>query len=114
MLAVAQQFGGLARVQSRVLAGEELNLDTQHFEQALQLPFYIKEVGSSATVYPVFRYLVANHDTSQHRLLIDGIAILLKAQASLEQANARLLTILVRSEEHTSELQSRPHLVCRL
>src|SRR3989442_3153673 len=27
---------------------------------------------------------------------------------------AALLTIPLRSEEHTSELQSRPHLVCRL
>src|SRR5690554_7442528 len=27
---------------------------------------------------------------------------------------SRLATFVVRSEEHTSELQSRPHLVCRL
>src|SRR5436305_11505538 len=27
---------------------------------------------------------------------------------------ARIATCLARSEEHTSELQSRPHLVCRL
>src|SRR5690554_7655685 len=31
-----------------------------------------------------------------------------------QQAAAILLPILCRSEEHTSELQSRPHLVCRL
>src|SRR5690554_3616107 len=95
MLAIAQQFGSLARMQCRMLAGNKLDLDTQHLEQALQLPFYIKEVGVSAAVYPILRYLVANHHTGQHRLLIDGIAILLKAQASLEQANPWLLTVLV-------------------
>src|SRR5690554_7744013 len=34
-------------------------------------------------------------------------------ELSLEQSQG-LATISVRSEEHTSELQSRPHLVCRL
>src|SRR3989442_3850569 len=29
-------------------------------------------------------------------------------------STARFLTTVPRSEEHTSELQSRPHLVCRL
>src|SRR6266498_4442322 len=47
-----------------------------------------------------------------------------RAQELLERYNAtrdaerderaRLLRDLLRSEEHTSELQSRPHLVCRL
>src|SRR6266498_5527736 len=32
----------------------------------------------------------------------------------LDTAGARLKPLDVRSEEHTSELQSRPHLVCRL
>src|SRR5690554_7316179 len=40
--------------------------------------------------------------------LIDEAATL---DAALEQAD---LVMLARSEEHTSELQSRPHLVCRL
>src|SRR2546429_3965237 len=31
-----------------------------------------------------------------------------------EEMLARLLQVVVRSEEHTSELQSRLHLVCRL
>src|SRR5436305_11054744 len=33
---------------------------------------------------------------------------------SLLRRRRLLLLLLVRSEEHTSELQSRPHLVCRL
>src|SRR5690554_7602894 len=32
----------------------------------------------------------------------------------LHQINALVRRIVIRSEEHTSELQSRPHLVCRL
>src|SRR5271157_2853270 len=43
---------------------------------------------------------------------------ILRASASDQQGKARLQalqqSILDRSEEHTSELQSRPHLVCRL
>src|SRR5690554_7386581 len=31
-----------------------------------------------------------------------------------DNAPTRFLNLLSRSEEHTSELQSRPHLVCRL
>src|SRR5690554_7210900 len=36
------------------------------------------------------------------------------ATASSTGSNSRMLEIFLRSEEHTSELQSRPHLVCRL
>src|SRR3989442_4652000 len=31
-----------------------------------------------------------------------------------QQEHVRKFEVLLRSEEHTSELQSRPHLVCRL
>src|SRR5437660_8503845 len=37
-----------------------------------------------------------------------------KEAAAIRQAKRSLLTSLRRSEEHTSELQSRGHLVCRL
>src|SRR3989442_11358768 len=36
------------------------------------------------------------------------------AQAQCREAALRPATLCLRSEEHTSELQSRPHLVCRL
>src|SRR5690554_7425710 len=36
------------------------------------------------------------------------------SRAPLREALARLERCHLRSEEHTSELQSRPHLVCRL
>src|SRR5690554_7269277 len=32
----------------------------------------------------------------------------------IAQLHSRVIDVLDRSEEHTSELQSRPHLVCRL
>src|SRR5690554_7208462 len=38
----------------------------------------------------------------------------LHAEADAEIGNAVLPGVAGRSEEHTSELQSRPHLVCRL
>src|SRR5690554_7012633 len=43
-------------------------------------------------------------------------SMLLKYQACKERQHLGYLTsaTLTRSEEHTSELQSRPHLVCRL
>src|SRR3989442_11929949 len=49
-----------------------------------------------------------------HRVTILEAAEALRAKkvSALELANESLARI--RSEEHTSELQSRPHLVCRL
>src|SRR5699024_11464820 len=38
----------------------------------------------------------------------------IKAKEALEPAQAKLLGTILRSEEHTSELQSRFDLVCRL
>src|SRR2546422_6089746 len=37
-----------------------------------------------------------------------------RAQGQVHEIVERVSTLLVRSEEHTSELQSRLHLVCRL
>src|SRR5690554_7479650 len=45
---------------------------------------------------------------AQEQLLLK---IIKKLQESPQEASIGLL---IRSEEHTSELQSRPHLVCRL
>src|SRR3989442_4722339 len=43
------------------------------------------------------------------RLRVRGIPLVKNRKCSLEGGIAQ-----IRSEEHTSELQSRPHLVCRL
>src|SRR5215813_14705804 len=53
-------------------------------------------------VVPTFRSLMVHYDP------------LATSHAHLQRAIAALLPGLERSEEHTSELQSRPHLVCRL
>src|SRR5690554_7062301 len=45
---------------------------------------------------------------------IEVLIPLLRFSEEIKLAAAASLNILLRSEEHTSELQSRPHLVCRL
>src|SRR2546422_6186424 len=47
-------------------------------------------------------------------LLAAGAAVRVHDPAALEAARLRLGDRVARSEEHTSELQSRLHLVCRL
>src|SRR5690625_6068012 len=49
-------------------------------------------------------------DMAAHRLLLEGLPAILSVPIISEEAHALPL----RSEEHTSELQSRGHLVCRL
>src|SRR3989442_5491571 len=61
--------------------------------------------------------VIASDDWSCHRntTMAAIIAALDTTGAAYERKNRRwLLRIPRRSEEHTSELQSRPHLVCRL
>src|SRR5687768_18251398 len=43
-----------------------------------------------------------------------GIAVEREREARAEREHVRTLRVVLRSEEHTSELQSRLHLVCRL
>src|SRR3989442_3227222 len=43
-----------------------------------------------------------------------GVARLRQERGRRRGPGARLARLRLRSEEHTSELQSRPHLVCRL
>src|SRR5207244_8587104 len=51
-----------------------------------------------------------------HRLLAAGLGVLMLALAAVTWRRERRLMVIVavRSEEHTSELQSPDHLVCRL
>src|SRR5215813_14661786 len=46
--------------------------------------------------------------------IIASLAAMLLIPVLMGYANRRQLVVTARSEEHTSELQSRPHLVCRL
>src|SRR3712207_8673856 len=56
------------------------------------------------------------HDVELHREPLDDTAVLLEVprEQRLLQRRARQLDPPRRSEEHTSELQSRQYLVCRL
>src|SRR3989442_2511136 len=71
-----------------------------------------------STLFPyttLFRSLVVELARQEHAA-VDGEQ--LGRIQTVEFQTARLLAVhrcmLLRSEEHTSELQSRPHLVCRL
>src|SRR5436305_11210392 len=58
------------------------------------------------------RFLFEDASPSEHS---DGLAHALRAVAArFEDGAQRMGEPVGRSEEHTSELQSRPHLVCRL
>src|SRR5690625_4667983 len=60
-------------------------------------------------------YPVANNQLNQsERVQVVGDQSTGAAEVLLFKHNHELLVSLVRSEEHTSELQSRGHLVCRL
>src|SRR3989442_6493992 len=47
-----------------------------------------------------------------HFVLPQGLGVL--GQDGLHRSGPAVVESVLRSEEHTSELQSRPHLVCRL
>src|SRR5690625_4232731 len=51
---------------------------------------------------------------TQARLVIHIYATSVTKQVAFRPANLTLVFVNARSEEHTSELQSRGHLVCRL
>src|SRR3989442_8358113 len=73
-----------------------------------------------STLFPyttLFRSLVAGFRSMAYAALLIGFAraifVTLEEGRIVDTIVHGLFTI-VRSEEHTSELQSRPHLVCRL
>src|SRR5256884_6355545 len=56
----------------------------------------------------------SGHTSEDHAFFQDVISAIGTASAILVTGPANAKTELIRSEEHTSELQSRLHLVCRL
>src|SRR5207253_10697398 len=55
--------------------------------------------------------LVVAHELDK---LVGGVLLAIAPEVAQESASPRGAEPLLRSEEHTSELQSRGHLVCRL
>src|SRR5690554_6685441 len=59
--------------------------------------------------------LIVSHDRQAIQTICDRALLLDKGRVALEGAPEEVMDFFsARSEEHTSELQSRPHLVCRL
>src|SRR5690625_6920980 len=74
--------------------------------------------GGSILSVPIFIYLMelAEKEAIATSLLVVGTTSLFSLLIYLykKQVDVRIGAIFSRSEEHTSELQSRGHLVCRL
>src|SRR5690625_898789 len=58
--------------------------------------------------------LIKQENTEIKQAQSDIISALQTSNENLQSTNEALLSVIKRSEEHTSELQSRSHLVCRL
>src|SRR5215813_12604538 len=67
--------------------------------------------------YPILAYYRSQHQEQSWlaglTTILDVAALLLVGMDGAPTRRARLAFAMARSEEHTSELQSRPHLVCR-
>src|SRR5206468_11285951 len=73
--------------------------------------------ATEGAVMPISHSLVAEEVSPEHRGLAMGVAQNLGSNllgSALAPVVLTALAMLVRSEEHTSELQSRSDLVCRL
>src|SRR5690554_7482479 len=69
-------------------------------------------INSANSAYRPANNLVNNLHSGEVK---DSLATRIKAvKSAIDQAQSQLDSRWARSEEHTSELQSRPHLVCRL
>src|SRR3712207_7782492 len=72
---------------------------------------YLVDQGHEATVLEV---LEALRPPALTMTLLAGLLDALAARPATPERIARLVRYAARSEEHTSELQSRQYLVCRL
>src|SRR3712207_8424314 len=70
-----------------------------------------------STLFPyttLFRSLLQRLHVGQHELGVDRLDVVGRAHLALDVHHIRVGEDPDRSEEHTSELQSRQYLVCRL
>src|SRR3989442_2845668 len=94
---------GVDKVTGRARFGADFNLPGQLIGRVLRSP------------HPHAR--IVRIDTSKAEALPGVKAVITRDDFGDQPKSSRVITALTpgrRSEEHTSELQSRPHLVCRL
>src|SRR5687768_17999894 len=81
------------------------------FNDTATTEIYTLSLHDALPIWAIHKVLCWHHDTPLNRLvpLRDPLF-----QRFWERVATRMLPRVLRSEEHTSELQSRLHLVCRL
>src|SRR5690554_7737617 len=79
------------------------------YEAALKYSKERVQFGKPISQFQAIGFKLADMATE-----IEASELLLHKAAYLKDNNRPVTTAGARSEEHTSELQSRPHLVCRL
>src|SRR5690554_7628590 len=72
---------------------------------------YLKEIADLCKIKKNLTFHLARHTFATTVTLSNGVPI---ESVSKMLGHTSIRTTQIRSEEHTSELQSRPHLVCRL
>src|SRR5690625_6975171 len=81
-------------------------------EQDVVIGKYYFRRGAYIAAIQRARHVIENYPHAPANL--DALKLMERAYGKLELADLSADTRRVRSEEHTSELQSRGHLVCRL
>src|SRR3989442_3673101 len=75
----------------------------------------IAEIKDESAARAAIRHVVLDNLTAEEQLEADARKLLMDHAKQIKDSAADYRQLLgKRSEEHTSELQSRPHLVCRL
>src|SRR5690554_3690669 len=100
---------GKLRKKASPLAGDQVYFSAEEEVGSVEevLPRHNQLRRPAVANVDVVAVVLAAHSPQPNFLLVDKILALAMAQGMDA-------LICVRSEEHTSELQSRPHLVCRL
>src|SRR5690554_5875378 len=108
-------FNETVHLDGLIEAVQQSTVSAQTSGTVVELPFDVDDSVAAGDL------IVRLEDSEQQSRLRQAEAGLEEARSGLQDARQQYTRIeaihergLVRSEEHTSELQSRPHLVCRL
>src|SRR5690554_7497574 len=78
----------------------------------MDIPIILEVCMETKTDSKIYSYDRDSLNFGTH--IIYYVLVILIRSLYINKSNSILSFVLFRSEEHTSELQSRPHLVCRL